>query len=418
VDFLAFLLYLVALYIRPQDWMPLFLNRPVDIVLFSVILVISFITRKLKIQLLGFSLVFLAWVVWIFLGDLIKVDLDKAVTWGYVYLRYFIIFLCAMAVMTTVKRVRVVMWSMVVLAALLGLQNIYQVYHGVGWAGQPLGWEDSMTRAAGELGRARWVGLWDGMNVLCLLFVTTLPLVIGFWSNARSTLERVAALGTGSLIIIGALLTKSRGGLLAMLIIVSLYYFQRLKSIKAIAILGVLFFLFLLVAPARMFNYDDKEHSASYRVEMWEKGYDMFRWNYVMGVGRGEFLHHSYRKIAHNSFVQILAETGAVGLFLWSTLLYMTFQGLYQVRRDTQDTRLRDMAHTMLLVLTGYVITSFFITAEFELLYLFIAIACTLMCVAGVRPSLAPKDLRNILAVDMALGMGFFIITRIYWKLF
>ena len=96
------------------------------------------------------------------------------------------------AVLTsTTRRIRVLILVLVPLAGLLGLQGIYQVAHGVGWAGQPLYWA----------GRICWIGLWDGANVLSLLFVATLPFVFEILTGKWNVLAKIVAAVSGALIL-------------------------------------------------------------------------------------------------------------------------------------------------------------------------------------------------------------------------
>jgi O-antigen ligase len=311
-----------------------------------------------------------------------------------------------------------IIWCIILLSVFLGLQNIYQVIHGVGWAGQPLGWEDSVSKAAGELGRARWVGLWDGMNVLCLLFVIIIPFVVMFFLSEKNIILKIFIASIGSILIIGAYLTKSRGGLISLLITLCILSFTKLNKIKAFALVLILIAAFLTLTPARTTVFNDEEHSASKRVDMWEKGLEMVRWNPIIGVGRGNFKVYSYSLIAHNSYIEIMAETGLVGFFLWSNLLYVTIVSLIRAKKETSNEELKLFMNAMSLSLWGYIFTSMFITTEFELLYLFIALSLSLSKIAGVKLNYGFNDMKYIVIIDIAIITTLYSITKLYWIVF
>src|SRR5204862_4055565 len=98
----------------------------------------------------------------------------------------------------------------------------------------------------------------------------------------------------------------------------------------------------------RLLNPSDiDDQSAGSRTEIWSIGLRMFTSNPVLGVGPGNFL-PSMRQyaggllvladgatehVAHNMFVEIVAETGTLGFLAFLLLQVSTFMSLERTRR-------------------------------------------------------------------------------------
>jgi O-antigen ligase len=251
-------------------------------------------------------------------------------------------------------------------------------------------------------GRICWIGLWDGANVLSLLFVTAVPFAIEMILGPWKWPARLVAIASMVFIIQGMILAESRGALLALGVVCVLYAVRRIGAlglgVGAIALVGV-----MAVAPSRMthLEMDDTSdgQSSKQRVDMWAEGFEMLKNNPVLGIGKGEYAQYTGFLIAHNSFIQNMGETGVVGLFVWLSLIFVSFKGLGAVSRAAPrlSPELVSISRAVNVAFVGYLATSLFITTDFEPLYI-------LMALSAIAYDLARRELGGDLRIEFGLN--------------
>jgi len=412
MPFIGLITYFFCLYIRPQDWIPLFLDLPVDYIVFAFIFLTGIFQRSavrfgtiLRMKQTRFMIY---WIVAIFLSNFVNGQFEEAFDFLFKYIKFLVIFFAFSLYIDSFKKMTALILFMIVLTAALSFQGMYQKQHGIGWAGQPLGWLDRIV----------WVGLWDGMNVLCLLFVVSFPFLLQFTGKMWSWRTRLLSFIGMPIIMIGIYLTDSRGGFMSLLSVFALHFRARVRSVIGVVLgLGVLGAL-IVFSPSRFGDFNDEDNSASGRVDMWREAFDMVRYQPVLGIGKGRFAIYTGRLIAHNSFLEVMGETGVVGLFLWLSLLYVSLKGLFEARALAENDQEKSIMEGLLICIVGYIFTSFFITAEFELLYVLLALALVATRLKNVSVRYSFADFRNVIGIQVVGMTGFFILTRIYYQVF
>lgn len=398
-------IYFFCLYIRPQDWVTFMLNWPMDWIVYGILLM--FVPLKLHRLPTLFSLhvfrLLLLWIVVIALSNLVHLDRFQAQERVGYYLPFVVVFASLMLFMETGGQLRAITWFQILLATILAIQCIDMVHTGRGWAGQTLGWDD------GYGGRARWVGLWDGMGVLSLLFVVAFPFLMQFLLGPWSAIHKIVSLVSMALLSTGIVLTQARGGFVALALSVFIGLLIQYRVRKAILPLGLAAACLIVLAPARAGTLDDREGSKSsyYRIEMWSAGLSMLKDNPLLGVGKGRFAHFSNQMtgkhlIAHNTYIENAGETGMVGLWVYVALVYVTIKGLREVRKKVTEPRDQSMAKAMIVSVYGYVASSMFVTTDFDLFYVQLGTAAAFCCMHGCYPTLTRKDCALIFATAVA----------------
>jgi len=197
--------------------------------------------------------------------------------------------------------------------------------------------------------------------------------------------------------------TGSRGGFLAMaVVLVAMAWKTRWKvpGIAGLVLLGVLGYAF---APA---EYKERvasitsasDQSAQGRLLSWKVALSMVRHNPVMGIGFNN-MYYQYQhyltgialpemiekipsRVAHNSYLQIWAESGTFAFALFLYLLTSTILGmrrLARVVRDTADEWITPYAQTIEITLVGYMAGAMFLNrAHFDLMYQVVAVGVML----------------------------------------
>ena len=241
---------------------------------------------------------------------------------------FFFIVNCA----NTERRLRGVMWTMVIgglLPAAGTLRNYLQ----------------------GNLveGRASWVGIFANPNEVAYSLIILLPL-IAFLAAGLGFLPRLALLGVALLFVAAILVTFSRGGVVGLVVVMGLFAWRK----RSVVLQGLMVLLVVcgLMLAARFwsrgenFNNLNQDTTFRQRLATSQAGLAMFVDNPMLGVGPGcsviawplyapADLYTRGALVTHNSFIQALSEFGVLGFAPF--VLFIGF-GLYHVRKLALDT--------------------------------------------------------------------------------
>lgn len=407
-------LYLIILIIRPQDWIAPFMGVPVHDLLIPVILVAGYLecaAHGKKASSLQLYLMCLFTVIAV-LSNLANGNKEMAAVQLLGYSKQTLVFLMMCLALNDTGKIRRVLKFTVLLTVFLVFQGILQSIRGTDWAGQTL------TPKYTEI-RIRWIGDWDGPNVLALLFIISIGISMEFMFGPWGFFTRFLYAVYGGMLVYGVMLTNSRGGWLAIFLMVFLYFYERTKKIYAFIIIGVCMLGFLAVAPSRMTKVHSGESSAHERVWAWEQGIAILRADPVFGVGKGMFAHNVFPPLkAHNNYVQVFAEVGLPGFYIWLAIPYLCGSGLYKLHRlakqretDRQTREDVSLGRALLLSLIGFSAATFFVTMELEILVTLWGM-CTamLLSVQKTCPEIRPGKIDFI----MIGGLQIIIIGMVY----
>ncbi|MBI4639347.1 MAG: O-antigen ligase family protein [Candidatus Tectomicrobia bacterium] len=361
--------YMITLYIRPQDWMPLFLGMPVNDWIVPFTLLFGIIGSNVKggsrsLPQTYLLILFLAFVVF---SNVLHGYFDAALQQFVIYIKRVAIFFMFVIALNSYTRIRYTLQFMVILSVILAIQGIDQSITGVGWAGQPLmpGYQEI---------RITWIGDWDGPNVLALLFITGLALILEFAFGPYGFWHLIVYSGLSAILVYGIYLTNSRAGWLSLLVVMSFYVFQRFRHVYTLIAMALCVFLFLSFSPSRMSRLNSGESSAHQRTWVWEQGLSHLRKNPVWGIGKGQFMRSSKPPIrAHNNYVEVSTEIGLAGFFVWLSLIYLSVKGLYQLQQHPAETsqqrRIISLARAMLGAMVGFSFATFFVSMELDIIF-------------------------------------------------
>lgn len=418
--YLGLLTYCVLLFIRPSDWVAAVLNWPLEAWVVTLSLIFGIVRYKTSEYPhrggLGVMVAMLVgWVVCVFLSNAVHGNMSDAVTFTIDFGKRALVATMFWLVIDSTRKMRWFSVVFVVVIAALGWQGIYMVEHGYGWAGQPMYWG----------GRIRWIGMWDGANVLSLIFVTAIPFVLEMVLGPWPFIGRIVAAASGGLILTGMGYAASRGAGQALVLVLLFYFKKRLGAIGfgigGVAVLGL-----LLVAPARFTHLETDDgsidaESSNERIDMWAQGLEMFKYNPVFGIGKGRYASYTGSLIAHNAFIQNLGETGFVGVTLWLGLIYYPIKRLRKVLEyeESLSPHLRSMARAVLLSFVGYLAASMFISTDLEPLYILMALSGVMLDIARhetgepMPVSFGVPDIAGIMCMTSVGIVGMYILVRL-----
>jgi putative inorganic carbon (HCO3(-)) transporter len=269
---------------------------------------------------------------------------------------------------------------------------------------------DADDEEAPEVTRIRALGFMHDPNDLALAIVVALGLMGGMWQPTwhwRNVLLGVAAMA----MVYGIHLTRSRGGAVALVLVLSRFAARRVGVVPALVM------LVMLGAGVMARDYGgralstDLDESASERIVAWTEGFEMLKASPMLGVGYGGFSDR-HTLTAHNSLVLCFAETGLVGCFFWIGLVVVTLLELHGLTKlpgtEPFDEMARQWAEGLQLALIGFLAAAFFLSRTFvPTLYLILGLSAAIATIARARqrsvplPALPELGLR-VLACEIA----------------
>jgi O-antigen ligase len=264
---------------------------------------------------------------------------------------------------------------------------------------------------------ARAVGLQGDANTYALYELCALPIAARLAAEVRGT-RRGLYWGLGALLVGAVIVSQSRGGLLATVVVVMLIFLWRdvgglsahrraLSTTAALAASAVLV-AGAVVAFPRLSVQNALAGGGTGRLDIWRAGWLAWEQQPLLGIGPGSFLTMSSQLLSqtpgvqldpysilfegirvHNSYLEPWIELGPVGFFLYIAVLLAAARVLTRERRSIAP----GVLAACLPMLIGFSIATFFISAmNNKVLWMLVGFA-------GALPFLsAPRTSRSSLA--------------------
>jgi O-antigen ligase len=245
--------------------------------------------------------------------------------------------------------------------------------------------------AADDAGRLTGAG--GDPNETAAALVAAAALAIALAASLRGKpLLRLAAIAIAPLCAFASLLTLSRGGLVAFgaaLIAAVLMAGRRRGQVLALTVivasLAIGYFAFL--APAQAVERVTEVDGGTGRVDIWTVGWRMVEDEPLRGIGTGNFpvasIHYLLEpgallrddfivdepKVAHNTYLGVLAELGLVGLTLFLIVICFAIGCAVRAARYAAEMNERQMdilARALVVALAALLAAYFFISREYS----------------------------------------------------
>lgn len=228
---------------------------------------------------------------------------------------------------------------------------------------------NSLFGQVGEANELRYGGPIGEPNLWGQVLVSTLPFII-YTIRFRHSFKKILLLAFGGVLILLAMIyTSSRGAMVALLLITP-FIAMDMKVKPASFLAGtLLFFALISILPENYANrfstlniFSDQDaltqdEAVSGRQTAMRIGLEMFRDNPVLGVGFGKFRENYWKyaeklglesnatnidftqdaQYAHSLYIEVVSETGLVGLLAFSVFLGTLLVNLYKIRKRIND---------------------------------------------------------------------------------
>ncbi len=249
-------------------------------------------------------------------------------------------------------------------------------------------------------------GMLEDNNDFALALVMNVPLLwyMGSSERARPFVHKASRIGI-VLTVLTILLTHSRGAFLALVATAVWIAWRTGNLLRAFGGLLVSALAFLAFAPRSVLERmstigDTTDSSAMARLQSWKGAFRMIEANPFMGVGvrnfQSSYLDYAQLArvdakttyVAHNSYLQIWAESGTVAFGAYLLLLlsvFATCRRVYRIGVLRPDLRwAMDYARMMEATTIGFMVGAVFLNrGHFDLVYHWIALVTSLSSIVG-----------------------------------
>lgn len=287
---------------------------------------------------------------------------------------------------------RLVVWTIVGGGAALATLSIFQFATGsfdsnFGGLGQ-----SAAQQIVGELDDIRMSGPIGDPNFYAQLLVMIVPLAYDRMRDETTRILRLAAGYAAGTCALTVVLTFSRGGLLALAVVVGLLLVRYPPKLRTVVAAGAIVMLAVPLLPTGYLDrlgalggigtiQADVDPSIRGRTAELTAAWEMFVDHPLSGVGYGNYVTRypeyardagidvrSTEREAHNLYLATAAELGLLGLAAMAALGIGAFTALAVGRRHFRamsDQRADGIGHALTVSLIGYLVTSVFLHMAF-----------------------------------------------------
>jgi O-antigen ligase len=319
-----------------------------------------------------------------------------------------LLYLLVTNVVRTPRVLRAVLWSVVLAGAFMGLVSLWQEathsYHTTlaGLAQVDVTGFNVGNGISGKELRPRLAGPIGEKNRYAQVLLVLLPLAVSRIRAERRRGLRVLAAVCAGLILCGVVLSFSRGAAIAMVVLVLAMAALRMISLRQLLALALtLVALVAVVAPDYVGRLQTLEGADSALSQ--SSGADaaiqgratesmaallVFRDHFALGVGPGQFFSRysalygnaldlrflDQNRRAHNLYLEIAADTGALGLAAFLAIVGVTLKQLWRlsVFWRSRDLALAGLCQAFLLALVAYLATGVFLQLAYQRYFWFL----------------------------------------------
>lgn len=371
-SFVGLYVFTLLLYARPNEWVPGLGSFPL-LKIVTVIIPLTFIAAKISsgeqltilpvelkmlLVILGLGILFIPFA---------QSKEDSLNTLSETFIKLVIIFTLLINVIDSRERLRSLLKLIVICGTVISLGAIRSFLTGQFSKGRIEGIVGGMFQNANDLA--------TGIN---LLIPIALVLALTSKGIVRLFFCACAALMTAAVIV-----TFSRAGYLGLIALTILIFWKLRLRHRVLPIVTTLILLVTLILAIpggygsrlskTMVESKDKSESVDDRTEVLRRGIMVALAHPVIGVGMGNFYLYSRRDLkAHNSYLEIWAELGLIGLAAYLTLLIAPLRSLKKVENETfnaQETEVVERFYLSLglqATIVSYLVCSAFSSIQYQ----------------------------------------------------
>ncbi len=306
------------------------------------------------------------------------------------------VFLLMTNLINNEKRLKMVLWLLVMLAMWLGSESVIR------------------HLATGKPGGVSEAGFLGDENDLALALLVILPITAALF-QAGSQRQRMIAGAAFITIVFSVVFTFSRGGFIGLAFALLALGYVSEKRVVTVGTLAAFLAAIWIITPAAYhsriatISQYSKDESAQGRILAWQAARAMFRDRPFFGVGPENFetAYGLYYKppgaqaiwrAAHSIYFECIGELGTAGLASFALIVFFTLRTLNRIRRSNHALWYRKMAAGIAVGTMVYLVSGAFLSAlYYPHLYFMAAISVILAQCAGISSgqSINPQEVND-----------------------
>jgi putative inorganic carbon (HCO3(-)) transporter len=278
------------------------------------------------------------------------------------FFKVIVMFIVMVNVVRTEKRLRGLILLVLSVSSILSLAALNDYAHG------NLALEG--RRIAGLIG-----GLFSNPNDLALHLVTMIPISLALFFGSHGPLKKSLYLVCALLLMIGLVVTFSRGGFLGFVCVIAFLTWKVARRNRVIfgGVALTLVMLAVALAPgayrSRLATTGDD--SAVARTDELKRSILVAARHPLFGVGMDNYiLYSNTNKATHNAYTQVAADMGLLAFILYVWFLLSPFNRLRRIERATLTSKRRPPLYYLAIglqaSLVGYMVVSFFASVAYQ----------------------------------------------------
>ncbi|MCX7114019.1 MAG: O-antigen ligase family protein [Proteobacteria bacterium] len=430
MNFLFFILVTATIFIRPGEIFPA--SRGFEFFFYLILpcLVLSFQAMleqlsKRNLQAQPITLCVLGLLVTVWTSNLAHLDINAAVTQGWMFLKHVIYYTLLVSLVNTPSRFRrFLFWLWVFAMAFIVL--VLLQHHGLIKLSMKETLNEGYLSATGErieVARMTGSGMFADPNDMSVVILIGIILGI-YWTGDRLfPLPRILYLASSLISIYALTQTQSRGGFIALIGACGVALLARYGWKKA-AILGTAGLPLLLPIVKGRLTTISTGGTAHLRISLWNEGLVFLKSAPLFGIGAEKFRESTDSgQPAHSSYVQAYAELGFFGGTFFVGAFFLALWAIYRMgvsRAEIVDTHLQ-WAQPFLMAITAGIATLILTLSQTYYISTYMVLG---LATAYLRVTNAPKILTGyrvnlslmmrLARVSLLFLVGLYIFVRLF----
>lgn len=246
-----------------------------------------------------------------------------------------ILYLLLVANVNSVNRLQVFLaWLLacITLVALLAVLQYHGVIHIASLEVLVERLTNPLTGFIEDVVRMRSTGLFNDPNDLAMILVVGMALAAYFFSHPRAVQLKLPLLALAVMFFYALLLTKSRGGLLALMAALGTQFQARYGWKKSLMLGALALPLVLVLVKGRQSDIGGAigEGTGQSRIQLWSGSLGLFRRAPLFGIGYN-LCAEEIGQVSHNSYVHAFAELGMFGGAMFLGMIFYALRSLYRL---------------------------------------------------------------------------------------
>ncbi len=276
--------------------------------------------NTIAVRIVPIEIRFLIFIAFSFLTILPAVDFFRGLASLRNYIVGWIVLVLTLHYVKNSKQIRKLFWGLMIWGVVLSLLQLYQVLQ----QGNIL-----LTVLTKNIHLS-----WGSSNYIAAFYAILIPLILSMiFTRGISSIAKGVLLCATLLMIISMFLTGSRGAVVALIVglIVLLWRFHSWRMTTAFLFFCGFAGVIIFSIPSSQIIWQglvgyQTSPSVLSRIELWQESLRIFRLHPILGVGLGNINYHvqlagTLFMRSHNLVLELLSETGIIGLLLFLSLL-------------------------------------------------------------------------------------------------